>query len=48
MYYNALLMYHLGMSKNDIEQMSDEEWFKWIAILADIRKQEAKQKPFGK
>jgi hypothetical protein len=40
-------MYHLGFTKTDLEQMSDEEWAENIAILTNIRKEEAKQRPFG-
>jgi hypothetical protein len=41
-------MYHLGFSKQDIKEMTDEEWAENIAILENIRKEQAKQQPFGK
>ncbi|WP_188315869.1 hypothetical protein [Chitinophaga agrisoli] len=46
MYYNFLLMYHLGFTATEIREMSDELWTKSIAILIDIREQQAKTRPF--
>lgn len=40
-------MYHLGFTKIDVENMTDKEWATNIAILENIRKAEAKRKPFG-
>jgi hypothetical protein len=40
-------MYHLGYTKADIAEMTDEDWAENIAILNNIRKEEAKQRPFG-
>jgi hypothetical protein len=39
-------MYHLGLSKAEIESMDDETWAEHYAILENIRKEEAKRKPF--
>jgi hypothetical protein len=38
------MMYHLGLTKQHLAEMSDEEWAEQYAILQDIRIQEAKQK----
>jgi len=43
MYYNTLLRYHLHIY--DPEKLSDEEWAQQIAVLENIRKEEAKQRP---
>lgn len=37
-------MYHLGLSRQDLTEMGDEEWAEQYAILQDIRKEEAKHK----
>lgn len=34
------------MSGNEIKQMSDDDWAEHIAILSNIRQQEAKEKAF--
>jgi preprotein translocase subunit SecA len=43
-YINLQLRYHLGCSKNELLEMTDEEWAEHYAILANIRKEESKQK----
>lgn len=46
-YINLQLRYHFGMSKTELEELTDEEWAEHFAILANIRKEEAKTKqPF--
>ena len=45
-YINCQLRYHLGISKDELTTMPDEEWARNYAILTDIRKEEAKQRPF--
>ena len=46
-YINLQLRYHFGLTKQELLEMSDEEWAEHYAILENIRKEEAKQKPFG-
>lgn len=47
MYINTQMRYHLHFSTEELRNMSDEEWANHFAMLQNIRKEEAKQKPFG-
>jgi len=42
LYINLQLRKHFGMTKQELESLSDNEWAVHYAILADIRKNEAK------
>ncbi|MBN8834567.1 MAG: hypothetical protein ABS68_00265 [Niastella sp. SCN 39-18] len=46
-YINLQLRYHLGLTKQELNEMTDEEWAEHYAILENIRKAEAARKPFG-
>lgn len=35
------------MSRDEIEEMTDEQWARAYAILENIRTEEAKRKPFA-
>jgi hypothetical protein len=35
------------LTKDELTEMDDEEWTEHYAILENIRKEEAKRKPFG-
>ena len=43
-YINLQLRYHFGVTKQELLEMTDEEWADHYAILENIRKEEAKQK----
>lgn len=45
-YINLQLRYHFKMSRQDLSDLSDEEWAQHYAILNNIRQEEAKQRPF--
>lgn len=46
-YINLQLRYHFGMSKEELDDLSDEDWAEHFAILENIRKEEAKRnQPF--
>lgn len=44
LYINLQLRYHLGVTKDELHEMSDEEWAEHFAILGNIRKEEAKRR----
>jgi len=48
-YINLQLRYHFGISKTELEELSDEEWAEHFAILNNIRKEEASKtnQPFA-
>ena len=48
LYINLQLRYHLGMTRKELEKLTDEEWAEHYAILENIRKEEAKRnQPFA-
>ena len=46
LYINLQLRYHLGLTRDELNEMSDEDWAEHYAVLENIRKEEAKRKPF--
>lgn len=41
-YIDLQLRYHFGCTKQELEEMDDEDWAEHFAILQDIRKEQAK------
>jgi hypothetical protein len=38
------MMYHLGLTRKELDEMTNEEWAEQYAILADIRRKESEPK----
>jgi hypothetical protein len=47
-YINLQLRYHFGITKTELEELTDEDWAEHYAILNNIRQEEAKHnQPFA-
>lgn len=42
-YINLQLRYHFGCTRQELEEMTDEDWAEHFAILQNIRQEEAKR-----